>query len=106
VTAPRAGASRSGSTPSACWPGSNPKDLPFFKRVPDAVFRTAKISPFGATERPGVPPWDDANIQALVEAGPPVVTIFGNAWDFHVTSALGGGVNLDDQAVDLEAEHL
>jgi len=55
------------------------------------VFKTAKISAFGATERPGVPPRDDANIQALVEAGPPVVTIFGNAWDFHVTSALGGG---------------
>ena len=29
------------------------------------------------------------NIQALVEAGPPVVTIFGKAWDFHVTAALG-----------------
>ena len=34
-------------------------------------------------------PQDDANIQALVEAGPPVVTIFGKSWDFHVTSAIG-----------------
>jgi 2-isopropylmalate synthase len=73
------------------WPGSNPKDLPFFKRVPDAVFKTATISAFGATRRPGVRPQDDANIQALVEAGPPVVTIFGKAWDFHVASALGCG---------------
>src|SRR5215467_9342743 len=71
------------------WPGSNPKDLRFFKRVQDAVFKTAKISAFGATRRPGVRPQDDGNIQALVEAGPRVVTIFGKAWDFHVTSALG-----------------
>ncbi len=71
------------------WPGSNPKDLRFFKRVQDAVFKTAKISAFGATRRPGVRPQDDGNIQALVEAGPPVVTIFGKSWDFHVTSALG-----------------
>ena len=70
------------------WPGSNPKDLRFFKRVQDAVFKTAKISAFGATRRPGVRPQEDGNLQALVEAGPPVVTIFGKAWDFHVTSAL------------------
>src|ERR1700757_2156811 len=71
------------------WPGSNPKDLRFFKRVQDAVFKTAKITAFGATRRPGVRPQEDGNLQALVEAGPPVVTIFGKSWDFHVTSALG-----------------
>jgi len=71
------------------WPGSNPKDLRFFKRVQDAVFKTAKITAFGSTRRPGVRPQDDANIKALVEAGTPVVTIFGKSWDFHVTSALG-----------------
>jgi 2-isopropylmalate synthase len=71
------------------WPGSNPKDLRFFKRVQDAVFKTAKITAFGATRRPGVRPQDDGNIQALVEAGPPVVTIFGKSWDFHVTAAIG-----------------
>ena len=71
------------------WPGSNPKDLRFFKRVQDAVFKSAKISAFGATRRPGVRPQEDGNLQALVEAGSPVVAIFGKAWDFHVTSALG-----------------
>src|SRR6266508_3602173 len=70
------------------WPGSNPKDLRFFKRVQDAVFKTAKITAFGSTRRPGVRPQEDGNIQALVEAGPPVVSIFGKAWDFHVTTAL------------------
>ena len=71
------------------WPGSNPKDLRFFKRVQGAVFKTAKIGAFGATRRPGVRPQEDPNLQALVEAGPPVVTIFGKSWDFHVTAALG-----------------
>jgi 2-isopropylmalate synthase len=71
------------------WPGSNPKDLRFFKRVQGAVFKTARISAFGATRRPGVRPQEDPNLQALVEAGSPVVTIFGKSWDFHVTSALG-----------------
>ncbi len=70
------------------WPGSNPKDLRFFKRVQDAVFKTARITAFGATRRPGVRPQEDANLKALVEAGPPVVTIFGKSWDFHVTSAI------------------
>ena len=71
------------------WPGSNPKDLRFFKRVQDAVFKSAKITAFGSTRRPGVKPQEDSNIQALVEAGPPVVTIFGKSWDLHVTHALG-----------------
>src|SRR5215472_5903982 len=70
------------------WPGSNPKDLRFFKRVQDAVFKSAKITAFGSTRRPGVRPPEDSNIQALVEAGPPVVTIFGKSWDLHVTHAL------------------
>ena len=51
------------------WPGSNPKDLRFFKRVQDAVFKSAKITAFGSTRRPGVKPQEDSNIQALVEAG-------------------------------------
>src|SRR5207247_9743442 len=70
------------------WPGSNPKDLRFFKRVQDAVFKSAKITAFGSTRRPGVKPQEDSNIQALVEAGPPVVTIFGKSWDLHVSPAL------------------
>jgi 2-isopropylmalate synthase len=71
------------------WPGSNPKDLRFFRRVRDTVFKVARIAAFGATRRPGVRPEEDANLQALVESGPPVVTIFGKSWDFHVVSALG-----------------
>ena len=34
-------------------------------------------------------PKDDPNLQKLIEAKTPVVTIFGKSWDLHVTQALG-----------------
>ncbi len=52
------------------WPGSNPKDLRFFKRVQDAVFKSAKISAFGATRRPGVRPQEDAQPPGARRGGP------------------------------------
>jgi len=70
------------------WPGSNPKDLDYFRRVRDISLKQAKISAFGSTRRPGVAVEDDLNIRALLEAGTPVVAIFGKSWDFHVTKAL------------------
>ncbi|MEK7878280.1 MAG: citramalate synthase, partial [candidate division NC10 bacterium] len=66
------------------WPGSNPKDMRFFKRIQDVPLKQAKITSFGSTRRPGVTPEQDPNLQALVEAGTPVATIFGKSWDFHV----------------------
>ncbi|MBI2461749.1 MAG: citramalate synthase [Candidatus Rokubacteria bacterium] len=71
------------------WPGSNPKDLRFFRRIQDVPLKHARIAAFGATRRPGVSAEGDANLQALVEARTPVATIFGKSWDFHVTHALG-----------------
>jgi len=70
------------------WPGSNPKDMRFFRRIQDVPLKHAKVAAFGSTRRPGVTPESDANIQALVEASTPVVTIFGKSWDFHVRDAL------------------
>jgi 2-isopropylmalate synthase len=71
------------------WPGSNPKDLRFFRRMQDVAFKHARLAAFSMTRRPGVTAESDANMQALVEAGAPVATIVGKAWDFHVTEALG-----------------
>lgn len=70
------------------WPGSNPKDMRFFRRIQDVPLKQAKIAAFGATRRAGVTAEQDANLQALVEARTPVATIFGKSWDFHVTHAL------------------
>src|SRR5499426_338853 len=71
------------------WPGSNPKDLRFFRRMQDVGFKQAKLAAFSMTRRAGGLAENDANMRALLDAGAPVATIVGKSWDFHVTEALG-----------------
>ncbi len=71
------------------WPGSNPKDMRFFRRMQDVPLKHARIAAFGATRRAGSRAEDDPSLLALVEARTPVATIFGKSWPFHVTHALG-----------------
>lgn len=70
------------------WPGSNPKDAAFFARAQKLTFNHARLAAFGATLRKGNQPETDANIQALLAAGTPVVTLVGKSWDLHVTAIL------------------
>lgn len=70
------------------WPGSNGKDIEFFHRVQQLTLRNAKITAFGSTRRKGAKPEDDPNLQAILESGVKVATIFGKSWDFQVTTAL------------------
>ena len=70
------------------WPGSNPKDLQFFREVKKIPFSHARIVAFGSTCRAGTPPEKDSNIQALIDADTKVVTIFGKSWDIHPLEAL------------------
>lgn len=67
------------------WPGSNPKDLAFFKEIRKAKIRNSKIVAFGSTRKPHTKPSEDAQVKALLEAQTKAVTIFGKSWDFHVT---------------------
>jgi 2-isopropylmalate synthase len=71
------------------WPGSNSKDIAFFRRAQELKLRHAKLAAFGSTRHPRSSIAHDRNIQALVEAHTPVVTIFGKTWDLHVKVALG-----------------
>src|SRR5437016_1143169 len=71
------------------WPGSNPKDKEFFARARDLTLNHAKLTAFGATRFAKNPVHEDRNVKALVEAGTPVVSIFGKTWDLHVKRALG-----------------
>lgn len=70
------------------WPGSNPKDARFFEQVAKITFQNAKIAAFGSTTRKETPPDQDANIQALLDAQTPVVTLVGKSWDLHVFQVL------------------
>src|SRR5262245_15283648 len=71
------------------WPGSNPKDREFFEKAAGLTLRHAKLTAFGSTRFAKNPVEEDRNVRALVEAGTPVVSIFGKTWDLHVSRALG-----------------
>jgi 2-isopropylmalate synthase len=70
------------------WPGSNPKDAAFFQRASGLKLTQARIAAFGSTLKKGSQPEKDANIQALLAAETPVVTLVGKGWDLHVTAVL------------------
>jgi 2-isopropylmalate synthase len=70
------------------WPGSNPRDIEFFKRAGRVSFQQAKIAAFGSTRYPEKKVEDDPNIQHLLKAETAAVTIFGKSWDLHVREAL------------------
>ena len=71
------------------WPGSNPKDIEFFKAARGMTWQTAKLAAFGSTRHRANRPEDDPNLRELVAAETPVVTIFGKSWLLHVTEVLG-----------------
>jgi len=70
------------------WPGSNPKDMAFFEEIRHHPLSHAKIAAFGSTRRAENPPEDDPNLNTLLAAETPVVTIFGKSWLLHVHDVL------------------
>ena len=70
------------------WPGSNPKDVEFFRRAPSLGLSHARLAAFGSTRRKNSRPADDANILALLGAETPVVTLVGKSWELHVVDVL------------------
>ncbi len=70
------------------WPGSNPKDVSSSAVPPRWACAQARLAAFGSTRRKGIAPEDDANLQALLAAETPVVTLVGKSWDLHVTQVL------------------
>lgn len=70
------------------WPGSNPKDADFFRRIRGVPLANAKVAAFGSTRRAGLRCEDDASLRALVEAGTPVVTLVGKSSTLHVERIL------------------
>jgi 2-isopropylmalate synthase len=71
------------------WPGSNPKDIEFFREAKGMTWRTAKLAAFGSTRHRANTADTDPNLRELVAAETPVVTIFGKSWLLHVTEVLG-----------------
>ena len=74
------------------WPGSNPKDVEFFEKIRNHTLKHARITAFGSTRLFANKTEEDPNLQALVAATTPGITIFGKTWDIHVTDALRIGL--------------
>ena len=70
------------------FPGSNPKDAEYFRRLRSVQLQNAKVSAFGGTRKPNLTCETDANIQSLVAAETPGVTLVGKASLFQVRSVL------------------
>lgn len=65
-------------------PGSNQKDLEFFKEASNIKFKHTNLVAFGSTRRCNIKACDDANLNALLEANTNYVCIFGKSSLFHV----------------------
>jgi 2-isopropylmalate synthase len=70
------------------FPGSNPKDAEYFRRLKAVELRNARVSAFGGTRKPGVRCDDDPNIQAIRAAETPGVTLVGKASLYQVREIL------------------
>ena len=70
------------------WPGSNPKDMGFFKEARKTKFKNAEMVAFGSTRRAKMSPANDVNLKAILKAGTGTIAIFGKTWDLHVTDVL------------------
>ncbi len=71
------------------WPGSNPRDKDFFARAKDLQLKHARLTAFGSTRFAKNRVDRDPNVNALIDSGTPVISIFGKTWDLHTRRALG-----------------
>jgi len=70
------------------WPGSNPKDIEFFKKAKGLALTQSTLVAFTSTRRPKSRAERDANLLATAEAGVKVATIVGKSSDLQVKQVL------------------
>ncbi len=70
------------------WPGSNPKDMEFFSAAADRRYRTTRIAAFGSTRRANTTCEQDTQVNTLLQANTPVVTLVGKTWSLHVAEVI------------------
>jgi 2-isopropylmalate synthase len=70
-------------------PGSNPKDMEFFRAASSIKLKNAKLCAFGSTRKKGIKAEEDPQLKSLLEAKTEGIVIFGKSWDLHVREVLG-----------------
>jgi 2-isopropylmalate synthase len=88
------------------WPGSNPKDIEFFREAKSLKLSHAKLAAFGSTRRADTPVAEDPQVRLLLEAETPVVTIFGKSWELQVTEVLRTTVEENQAMIRDTVAHL
>ena len=73
----------------AAGPAPTPRTRNSSRAPANSHLNHARLTAFGSTRFAKNPVEEDRNVLALVEAGTPVVSIFGKTWDLHVKRALG-----------------
>ena len=66
------------------YPGSNPRDADYFKKVTKLKLKKTRVAAFGTTRKPSARPSQDLNLKVILDADTPVVTLVGKTWDLHV----------------------
>lgn len=69
-------------------PGSNPKDIEFFKSAQSLKLENAKLAAFGSTRRKDTKVADDETMKSILSVNTDVVVIFGKSWTLHVEKIL------------------
>jgi len=70
------------------WPGANPKDMEFFKKVRSLKLKNAKLVAFGSTRHASSSAKKDKVLNGLLAANTKIITIFGKTWDLHVKDVI------------------
>ena len=85
------------------WPGANPTDSDFFAQAPKT---RATMTAFGMTKRVGRSAENDDVLAAVLDAGTQAVCLVGKTHDYHVTTALGVGLDENLQAIRASFAHV
>jgi 2-isopropylmalate synthase len=90
------------------WPGSNPKDLEYFREVKKLNLECARIAAFSSTVKASHidDPEKDEIMRAVIDAETEYVTIVAKSWDLHVRDALKVSVDTNLRMVDRTVRYL
>jgi len=70
------------------FPGSNPKDEEFFRKLQRQALGDAEVAVFGMTRGRGATAENDRQLRVLADCWAPIATVVGKTWDLHVQKVL------------------
>jgi 2-isopropylmalate synthase len=86
------------------FPGSNPKDEEFFRKLQRESLGDAVVAAFGMTRARGTAADNDAQLRVLAECWPPIAAVVGKTWDLHIQKVLrvdrGENLRMISESVD------